>query len=196
MKSPSMSSPVRAAPARCRRSGRRAARASPATTSSASTMRALVRTVSAVISGSLSFLAAAERVTGFHHERRAGFGLDKQRQPVHRHRLVAAPARKTSSIAARTRGSSRVGRRGRSASCGSGSSRTHRDSPTGRGCGTPPGSAHRDCGARSRPRSAARGNGRSRDHIIGETVERRAAGPPGTSAKKPSIRPATRLRHA
>ncbi len=51
---------ARRRPTRCRRSGRRGSTASPSTTSSASTMRALFRISSADISGSLSVAARLE----------------------------------------------------------------------------------------------------------------------------------------
>ena len=58
----------------------------PVTTSSASTIRALVSTVSFIQAVFLS-QSAAEPVPGFHHEGRAGLRLDEQREAVERYGL-------------------------------------------------------------------------------------------------------------
>src|SRR4051812_39421789 len=79
-----MSSPARDGPAAM--SAIRPSRidSEPSMTSSASTMRALLRTSSADISGSLSMAARLEAAPGMDGERGAGLRLDEQRHAIDR----------------------------------------------------------------------------------------------------------------
>ena len=124
-----------------------------------------------------------EAAPGMDGEGRSGFRLDEQRHAVDRR--PARPARRrTPRRVRRARAALRLQRRGPSASCGSGTYRTRRDSPIGRGCGTPRRSMRRDCGARSRPRSAASGNGRTPSPTSpAKRVERRQPATPAAARR-------------
>src|SRR5262245_21564541 len=88
MKSPAMSSPIAALPPETSAILPSRIDTDPVSTSSASTIRAFFKTVSAVISGGLSLLARPQLVVCLHGERRTGLALDEQGQSIDGGRFI------------------------------------------------------------------------------------------------------------